>query len=62
MYLQDNENRRSYYEKHGLLIDDSPDQSKQIEDKLKKAEENKQNIIKERLQNNSFHLEKVEQK
>lgn len=63
MYLQDSENRRSYYDKHGLLPDDdADDQSKQIEDRLRKADENKQNIIKERLQNNSFHLEKVENK
>lgn len=62
MYLQDSENRRSEFDKHGLLIDDGADQSKQIEDRLRRAEENKQSIVKERLQNNSFHLEKVEHK
>lgn len=62
MYLQDSENRRSEFDKHGLLGDDTADQSKQIEERLRRADENKQNIIKERLQNNSFHLEKVEHK
>lgn len=62
MYLHDKQKKRSF-DKHGLFDnDDVSSQSRQIEEKLKKAEEKKNSMIMEKIKNNSFHLERVEQK